>query len=199
MEEILQLYSRKIEARQIRVIRRFRETSKITGYAGEIRQLFANLIVNAVEATARQGSLYVRVAPGHDWREGQEGVRVSVADNGSGIPSADLQRVFEPFFTTKKEYGHRLGIVGVERNCAQAWRFDSGAQPGGGAGARYCVFRFPSLSGQYQQGSVGAVFTIWPAVCSNTLLFNHLHSASVQCRNRDLRAWSGVRSPTYNE
>ncbi len=110
IEEILQLYSRKIEARQIHVNRRFREVGKINGYAGEMRQLFANLVVNAVEAMSKQGSLHVRVAPGRDWRGGQEGVRVTVADNGSGIPAAELQRVFEPFYTTKKDTGTGLGL-----------------------------------------------------------------------------------------
>ncbi len=110
IEEILQLYSRKIEARQIRVVRRFREVGKITGYAGEMRQLLANLIVNAIEAMDQQGSLQVRVAPGRDWRGEQEGVRVTVADNGSGIPLADLARIFEPFYTTKKDTGTGLGL-----------------------------------------------------------------------------------------
>jgi PAS domain S-box-containing protein len=110
MEEILQLYSRKIEARQIRVDRRFREVGKINGYAGEMRQLFANLVVNAIEATSKQGVLYVRVAPGRDWRSGREGVRVTVADNGSGIAAADRPRIFEPFYTTKKDTGTGLGL-----------------------------------------------------------------------------------------
>jgi PAS domain S-box-containing protein len=110
IEEILQLYSGKIEARQIRVVRRFREVGKISGSAGEMRQLFANLIVNAIEAMGKQGSLHVRVARGRDWRGDQEGVRVTVADNGSGIPSADLARIFEPFYTTKKDTGTGLGL-----------------------------------------------------------------------------------------
>jgi PAS domain S-box-containing protein len=110
MEETLQLYARKIEARQIRVIRRYREVREINGYAGEMRQLCANLVVNAVEAMGKQGSLHVRVAPGHNWREGREGLRVTVADNGSGIPAAELQRVFEPFYTTKKDTGTGLGL-----------------------------------------------------------------------------------------
>ncbi|MGA9354688.1 MAG: PAS domain S-box protein [Terriglobales bacterium] len=110
IEEMLQLYSRKIEARQIRVNRRFREVEKINGYAGEMRQLFANLIVNAVDATSKQGTLYLRVAPGRDWRAGREGVRVTVADNGSGIAAADLPRIFEPFYTTKKDTGTGLGL-----------------------------------------------------------------------------------------
>jgi len=110
MEEILQLYSRKIEARQIYVLRRFHKVEQVNAYAGEIRQLFANLVVNAVEAMGKHGSLYVRVAPGRDWRGDRDGIRVTVADNGSGIPSADLQRVFEPFYTTKKDTGTGLGL-----------------------------------------------------------------------------------------
>ena len=110
LEEVLQLYSRKIEARQIRVIRRFRRVGKVNGYAGEVRQLFANLIVNAVEAMGTQGSLYVRISPGRDWHGEREGVHITVADNGSGIPSADLKRIFEPFYTTKKDTGTGLGL-----------------------------------------------------------------------------------------
>ena len=110
MDETLQLYARKIEARQIRVIRRYRKVEEINGYAGEMRQLFANLVVNAVEAMGKQGSLHVRVAPGHNWRDERAGVRVTVADNGSGIPAADLQRIFEPFYTTKKDTGTGLGL-----------------------------------------------------------------------------------------
>ncbi|MGA9471421.1 MAG: PAS domain S-box protein [Terriglobales bacterium] len=110
LEEVLQLYSRKIEARQIRVIRRFRSVGKVHGYAGEVRQLFANLIVNAVEAMGQQGSLYVRIAPGRDGHGEREGVHITVADNGSGIPSADLKRIFEPFYTTKKDTGTGLGL-----------------------------------------------------------------------------------------
>jgi len=110
MEEILSLYSRKIETRQIRVIRRYREVEEIQGYSGEMRQLFANLVVNAVEAMGIQGTLYVRVSPGHDWESERDGVRITVADNGSGISAADLQRIFEPFYTTKKETGTGLGL-----------------------------------------------------------------------------------------
>lgn len=110
MDETLSLYSRKIEGRGIRVIRRYRKVEQINGNAGEMRQLFANLVVNAVEAMGKQGSLHVRVSPGHDWRDGREGVRVTVADNGSGIPATDMERIFEPFYTTKKDTGTGLGL-----------------------------------------------------------------------------------------
>jgi PAS domain S-box-containing protein len=110
MDEILQLYSRKLERRQIRVTRRYRSSCQISGYSGELRQLLANLLVNAVDAMADGGSLQVRVATGRDWSSGREGVRITVADNGSGIPRDNLRQIFEPFYTTKQDTGTGLGL-----------------------------------------------------------------------------------------
>ncbi|MGA7294574.1 MAG: ATP-binding protein [Terriglobales bacterium] len=110
MDEILQLYSRKLESRRIRVVRRYRGSREISGYSGELRQLLSNLLVNAVDAMADQGCLQVRVALGRDWSNDREGVRITVADNGSGIPRNQLRRIFEPFFTTKKDSGTGLGL-----------------------------------------------------------------------------------------
>ncbi len=56
------------------------------------------------------GSLQVRVAAGRDWSSGREGVRITVADNGSGIPHDHLRQIFEPFYTTKKDTGTGLGL-----------------------------------------------------------------------------------------
>jgi PAS domain S-box-containing protein len=110
MDEILQLYSRKLEGRHIRVTRRYRNRCQVNGYSGELRQLLANLLVNAVDAMADGGSLQVRVAAGRDWSNGRDGVRVTVADNGNGIPRDKLRQIFEPFYTTKKDTGTGLGL-----------------------------------------------------------------------------------------
>jgi PAS domain S-box-containing protein len=110
MDEMLQLYSRKLEGKRIRVSRRYREACQIDGYAGEIRQLVANLLVNAIDAMKTGGSLQVRVEPGRHWSDGRSGVRITVADDGAGIPSTSLNRIFEPFYTTKKEAGTGLGL-----------------------------------------------------------------------------------------
>ena len=110
MDEILQLYSRKLEGRHIHVTRRYRSNYPISGYSGELRQLLANLLVNAVDAMADGGSLQVRVATGQDWSSGMVGVRITVADNGSGIPHDNLRQIFEPFYTTKKDTGTGLGL-----------------------------------------------------------------------------------------
>lgn len=110
MDEILQLYSRKLEGGKIRVSRRYRNSYEISGYSGELRQLLANLLVNAVDAMAEGGSLQVRVAASRHWSDGREGIRITVADNGSGIPRENLRRIFEPFYTTKKDSGTGLGL-----------------------------------------------------------------------------------------
>jgi PAS domain S-box-containing protein len=110
MDEILQLYSRKLENKRIRVIRSYRGKFLISGYSGEVRQLLANLLVNAVDAMEEGGDLRVRVRGGRHWPTGRPGVRLTVADNGSGIPRENLRRVFEPFYTTKKDAGTGLGL-----------------------------------------------------------------------------------------
>jgi PAS domain S-box-containing protein len=110
MDEILELYSRKLEDKKIRVTRRYRGGSQISGYSGELRQLLANLLVNAVDAMAEGGSLQVRVTAGQQWSDGRVGIRLTVADNGSGIPRESLRRIFEPFYTTKEDAGTGLGL-----------------------------------------------------------------------------------------
>jgi PAS domain S-box-containing protein len=110
MDEILQLYSRKLQSKRIHVTRRYRGNTKTDGFAGEVRQLLANLLVNAVDAMREGGALQVRVTNGRDWIDGRPGVRIVVADNGSGISRNHLRQVFEPFYTTKKDSGTGLGL-----------------------------------------------------------------------------------------
>jgi PAS domain S-box-containing protein len=110
MDEVLQLYSHKLESKQIRVTRRYRGNSQISGYAGEVRQLLTNFLVNAVDAMENGGVLHIRIQAGRQWSDGQEGVRITLADDGSGIPQQSLRRIFEPFYTTKKDAGTGLGL-----------------------------------------------------------------------------------------
>jgi PAS domain S-box-containing protein len=110
MDEILLLYSRTLERKRILVSRRYSSSCEIDGYSGELRQLLGNLLVNAVDAMDRGGALQVRVEAGREWSDGREGVRIMMADNGSGIPSESLGRIFEPFYTTKKDAGTGLGL-----------------------------------------------------------------------------------------
>jgi signal transduction histidine kinase len=77
-----------------------------------LRQLFINLILNALQAMPKGGKLEIEVAP--DSRTAALAVerswaRVSISDTGCGIPADQLDRVFDPFFTTKKG-GTGLGL-----------------------------------------------------------------------------------------
>ena len=67
----------------------------VPAYAGELNQVWTNLVVNALDAMAGEGTLTLRTA-----RDGDCAL-VEVADTGPGIPAELRDRVFEPFFTTK--------------------------------------------------------------------------------------------------
>jgi two-component system, chemotaxis family, CheB/CheR fusion protein len=108
-DEVLLLYSRKLDDKKIRVSRRY-SSCQIVGRSGELRQLLSNLLVNAVDAMPEGGELQIRVEAAHDWRNRDEGARIVVADNGSGIPRESLGRIFEPFYSTKKDSGTGLGL-----------------------------------------------------------------------------------------
>jgi signal transduction histidine kinase len=84
---------------------------------GEMRQVFVNLISNAIEATPAGGRVIVRLGPSTAWRGtgAVRGVTVLIADSGRGIPPEHRARIFEPFFTTKAhETGNGLGLWVVQ-------------------------------------------------------------------------------------
>ena len=76
--------------------------------SSQIQQVLVNLIKNAMQAMTRGGVLTLQTG------EGADGVWVSVADTGGGIPQEQINRIFEPFFTTK-EKGSGLGLMIVQR------------------------------------------------------------------------------------
>ncbi len=79
------------------------KTPKVAGNEGQLTQVFINLISNAIGAMNGPGRIELGVRP-----DG-EGVAITVTDNGSGIPEANLLRIFDPFFTTK-EVGAGTGM-----------------------------------------------------------------------------------------
>ena len=79
-------------------------------FPGELRQIFTNLISNAIEAMQRNGRLVVRVHPAHNWNSNRDGYRIVIADNGSGILPDARKKLFEAFYTSKGEKGTGLGL-----------------------------------------------------------------------------------------
>ncbi len=74
----------------------------------QIQQALVNLVNNAAQAMTKGGTLTLQTG------EGMDGVWVSVADTGGGIPQEQLNRIFEPFYTTKKK-GTGRGLMIVQR------------------------------------------------------------------------------------
>ncbi|HEY6271368.1 MAG TPA: ATP-binding protein [Terriglobales bacterium] len=111
VDNILELYESPLAKSNISVDRHYAVEGVIEGFPAELRQLFANLIGNAIEATGTQGKISVRISFSRSWANPrQAGVRVSVADSGAGITVENRQRIFDPFFTTKGEGGTGLGL-----------------------------------------------------------------------------------------
>ncbi len=119
LDDLLFLYEKRFEARNIRVIKQYKNNSEITAFAGEIRQAFSNLISNAIDAMPSGGSLVIRISETREWRNSfQPGVRVTILDTGTGIPLHARKSLFEPFFTTKSDVGTGLGLW-ITRNIVE--------------------------------------------------------------------------------
>lgn len=108
LQSVLLLHTAKLRSANVHVESRLEDSALLFGYAGELRQLFANLVGNAIDAMPEGGKLFVRARTmRHD---GRRGVRITVADEGMGMSDAVRQRIFEPFFTTREANGTGLGL-----------------------------------------------------------------------------------------
>ena len=111
VDSALILYRAKLAYADIVSERDFRECSPIVARAGEVRQLILNLIGNALDALDRGGRLKIRVSNAREYRNGARlGVRLTVADTGSGISPEIRKTLFEPFVSTKVDTGTGLGL-----------------------------------------------------------------------------------------
>jgi signal transduction histidine kinase len=106
----LDLQLRRLEFGNIAIDKRYISNGAIQGFPVELKQVFLNLIGNAVQAMPEGGRLRLRVAE-HDPRTNTGGgISISVIDTGSGIGPEQAKQVFEPFFTTKSTKGTGLGL-----------------------------------------------------------------------------------------
>jgi PAS domain S-box-containing protein len=108
---VLTLYRGRLNTLNIQVERDFDPELDLFCFSGELRQVFANLVGNAIDATMGGGRLLVRARRSHNWKEpDMHGIRFVVADTGIGMEPAVRDRVFEAFFTTKEVTGTGLGL-----------------------------------------------------------------------------------------
>jgi signal transduction histidine kinase len=112
----------------IKVETDFGDIPRVRCYAGQLNQVFLNLLMNACDAIERDGTIVIRTRPI------PEGVRLEFEDDGPGIPEEVQSRIFDPFFTTKPVgVGTGLGLSLshgiIERH---GGRIMVSSRPGGG-------------------------------------------------------------------
>jgi signal transduction histidine kinase len=107
-DSLFTLYHQKLRSAQIKVCTDFKTDRPILAFGGELRQVFSNLLTNAIDAS-RGATLTIRTKPAVS-RAGISGLRVVFADSGSGVPDRLRDKIFEPFITTKGSSGTGLGL-----------------------------------------------------------------------------------------
>ncbi|MBI4691759.1 MAG: HAMP domain-containing protein [Nitrospirae bacterium] len=104
ISEVLSLVSVPLKDSNINITGNYDDVPTIEGDANQLKQVFLNIINNAIFAMPGGGTLAVAT------RSEKENVYVEISDMGKGIPHEILQRIFEPFFTTKQDKGTGLGL-----------------------------------------------------------------------------------------
>jgi PAS domain S-box-containing protein len=111
LDSVLSLYQSRLNALDMHVERDYEPTMTLFCFAGEIRQVIANLVGNSIDASSPGGKLLLRARRSHDWKNpSQTGIRLAIADSGAGIEPEIRQHIFEAFFTTKENTGTGLGL-----------------------------------------------------------------------------------------
>lgn len=160
LDDVLQLYLRQLNEKHIRVKKTYDPRVEIRGFAGELRQLFSNLILNALDALNDGGQMSLHVTRSREWssssgsRTHRTGARVTIADNGRGIQQNDLSHIFEPFYSTKGDAGTGLGLWlshGIVQKHEGSIRVRSRTRAGS-SGTVFTVF-LPDMAGRPQTGN----------------------------------------------
>ncbi len=110
LEDVLGLQQRMLKSNRIVLRKKFLSKAQTRGFPVELRQVFLNLIGNAIEAMPEGGTLGVSVRDATDWTRCRSTIVISIVDTGKGIQPEDARRLFEPFFTTKSTKGTGLGL-----------------------------------------------------------------------------------------
>jgi PAS domain S-box-containing protein len=108
---VLSIYQGRIANSGVRVSERNRALTPVRCFEGEIRQVLSNLVGNALDAMSSGGGrLLLRTRLGINWKNGEAGIIITVADTGTGMSAGTQAKLFNPFFTTKGVTGTGLGL-----------------------------------------------------------------------------------------
>jgi signal transduction histidine kinase len=109
-ESVISVLQGRLFKQGVELLQRWRAQRPVRCLDGEIRQVLANLVTNALDALPEQGGqLFLRSHEGLD-SDDRKGIYIVVADTGSGMLAEVQERLYEAFFTTKGEDGNGLGM-----------------------------------------------------------------------------------------
>ncbi len=107
---VLRLYTARFHSRKVLVKLRLWPTERPVLLEGDLRQVLNNLIRNAYDAMPTGGKLHVRLRKSTCEKTGTPGVRITIADTGTGFLPRIRKHLFEPFHTSKDATGTGLGL-----------------------------------------------------------------------------------------
>ena len=110
IENLLSIYQGRIHNSGVLIQTRYRTQNPVRCFEGEIRQVISNLLGNSLDAVHHGGKIYLRSSEGLNYKTGDRGIVITLADNGSGMSPETLQKAFKPFYTTKGITGTGLGL-----------------------------------------------------------------------------------------
>jgi signal transduction histidine kinase len=107
---VMRIYEGRLRNAHVQVEQKFRSGEPVVCFQGDVRQVLNNLVGNAIEAMPFGGRLLIRSRKGCNWKTGQRGIVLTVADTGTGMSPEVRQRIFDAFYTTKGTAGNGLGL-----------------------------------------------------------------------------------------
>jgi PAS domain S-box-containing protein len=134
VDGVLDLNQPLFDQMNIEVRREYAGSCSVFGSSAEMRQVFSNLIRNAIDAVSTDAQIEVRIRT-----ERGGNCRISVADNGHGISPEARQRLFQPFVTTKGNTGNGLGLW-ISRGIVEKHGGQIRARSGAIGGRSWTVF-----------------------------------------------------------
>ncbi len=108
LDSVLNIYANKIRTKEIQAECITDDCPAFYCIQGELKQLVANLVANAIDAVGSKG--HIRITANLLRSTANSSIEVIIQDDGPGINGDVAERIFEPFFTTKKDVGNGLGL-----------------------------------------------------------------------------------------
>jgi PAS domain S-box-containing protein len=120
IQEVVSLYERKLQYKKIVLDQQLDRDVSIFARKGDLKQVLSNLLTNAIDAAEDDDHIILRMHRSRHWQSGEPGVRMIVADSGSGMSAETQAKAFSAFFTTKADVGTGIGLW-VTKNILERW------------------------------------------------------------------------------